>query len=389
MKIGLALDPARRVFAGFALYSFCMGNIFPRIPDIRADMGVAEGALGLGLIGAPVGTFISLTFAAPLIEKLGFRVVLMAAIPLMAFFYAIASHATNPASFFVGLIPVGLMIGCVEIVLNVEADRVEALIHRRIMNRAHSFWSFGIFGAGLCGAAFAQAGVSPQAHLAAVVPMGLIGVALLYGGYEPAPKRPTTASDAAPKIALPSGPVMVLVVITLGALLMEGASWDWSAIYMHDTFHAGPFLVGFVVAMFGFTQAAARYLADAFVDRYSPASVARWLSVLLGAGVVLVFTASDPFISLFGFGLMGIGSSAIFPLAVSAAAKRTDRPSAINVAALAQFSFVIFLLGPPLLGFVAQHWGIRWTYGLGLPLVAIAYLLAGALGKERARPSRR
>ena len=77
---------------------------------------------------------------------------------------------------------------------------------------------------------------------------------------------------------------------------------------------------------------------------------------------------------------MGAGTSAIFPLAMSAAAQRTDRSSAINVAALAQISFVAFLLGPPLLGFVAEHYGIRWSFGLGLPLVALSFLAASALG---------
>ena len=86
---------------------------------------------------------------------------------------------------------------------------------------------------------------------------------------------------------------------------------------------------------------------------------------------------------MLGFGLMGVGTSAIFPLAMSAAAQRTDRPPATNVAALAQISFVAFLLGPPLLGFVAEHWGVRWAYGVGLPLVAISFVAASALRPPR------
>ena len=63
MSFGLHLPPQQRVFGAFAIYSFCMGNIFPRFPDIQHSMGVPEGALGLGLIGTPIGTLISLTFA--------------------------------------------------------------------------------------------------------------------------------------------------------------------------------------------------------------------------------------------------------------------------------------------------------------------------------------
>ena len=82
--------------------------------------------------------------------------------------------------------------------------------------------------------------------------------------------------------------------------------------------------------------------------------------------------------------MLGIGTSAIFPLAISAAAQRTDRSAAINVAALAQISFVTFLVGPPLLGFVAEHWGIRWAFGLGMPLIILSFLMAGALGQKAA-----
>jgi MFS family permease len=76
---------------------------------------------------------------------------------------------------------------------------------------------------------------------------------------------------------------------------------------------------------------------------------------------------------------MGVGTSVMFPLAMSAAAQRTDRPAATNVAALAQISFVSFLLGPPLLGFVAEHLGIRWTFGLGLPLLLLSAAVSGSL----------
>ena len=61
------------------------------------------------------------------------------------------------------------------------------------------------------------------------------------------------------------------------------------------------------------------------------------------------------------FALMGIGTSVIFPLAMSASAQLTDRPAPTNVASLAQISFVAFLLGPPLLGYIAEYFGVRWV----------------------------
>ncbi|MBN9304917.1 MAG: MFS transporter [Devosia sp. 67-54] len=385
MRFGLTLPPHFRVFAAFAVYSFCMGSIFPRLPDIQHQMGVAEGALGLGLIGTPVGTLISLTFAAPLIEKLGFRRVLLGAIPLLAVLYAIAVHAPSPLVFFVLLVPVGLVIGVIEMIVNTEADRVEHQVGFRIMNRSHAFWSIGFFAAGLFGAWMAQLGISPQLHLMLVIPIGLVGVVLLLGRFEPAPHRAGGSTDAPPRFAAPTGAIMVLVAVTLSAMLLEGASMDWSAIYMRNIFNPGPFLTGVAVACFAFSQATTRFFADGFVEKHSPEIVARVLLVILLVGTLTVYFSPLPVLSLIGFALCGVGTSAIFPLAMSAAAQRTDRPAVINVAALAQNSFVIFLLGPPLLGGIAQAFGIRWSFGIGLPLIVLSFVLAGALGKKPVR----
>jgi MFS family permease len=144
-------------------------------------------------------------------------------------------------------------------------------------------------------------------------------------------------------------------------------------------FGASPFVAGGAVAAGALSQAVARLFADGFVERHRPVAVARALLGVLGAGTLLVFVAPSGAVALLGFALMGIGTSAIFPLAMSAAAQRTDRAPATNVAALAQISFIAFLLGPPLLGGVAQALGIRWAFGVGLPLVALSLVAASAL----------
>ena len=379
MTFGIALPPQLRVYAGFFLYSFCMGSIFPRLPDIQRAMGVAEGALGLALIGAAVGTLTSLTFAGGFIEKVGHRRALLTALPLLAVFYALAVLAPSPLTLFLALLPVGLTIGVIEVIVNLEADRVEHAIGRRIMNRAHGFWSIGFFSAGLIGSLIAQTGLSPQLHLLIMVPVIFVATAVILGRFEAAEHRSGGSTDDGPRFARPTLAILVLVCVTMAAVMMEGAGIDWSAIYMRDVFGSEPFLAGFAVALGAGAQAVMRFLADGFVDRSNPVVVARVLLTILGLGALLVFFANAPWMALAGFVLMGLGTSAIFPLAMSAAAQRTDRPAAVNVAALAQISFVGFLLGPPLLGFVAEHFGIRWAFGIGLPLVALSLLAANSL----------
>jgi MFS family permease len=88
-------------------------------------------------------------------------------------------------------------------------------------------------------------------------------------------------------------------------------------------------------------------------------------------------------VAILGFAFMGAGCSAVYPLAVSAAAQRTDRPAHVNVAALGQMSFVVFFLAPPLLGFVAEHAGIRTAYLVCIPVILAALMGIGSLSARR------
>ncbi|WP_417309104.1 MFS transporter [Devosia sp.] len=382
MQIGLALPPQQRVYGGFFIYSFCMGSLPPRLPDLQRVMGIGEGALGFGLIGAAAGTLVSLSFAGPLLERIGYRRSILAAIPLLALSYAIASLAPDALFLFLLLFPVGLLIGGIEIILNLEADRTEHQLGHRIMNRAHAFWSFGFFSAGIISAAISATRLDVHWHMFLMVPFVALGVALILGRFNPAPHRTGGAPDMPNRFAMPTSAIMALVAVTLSAMIMEGAGIDWSAIYMRDEFAAAPFIMGFAVALGAFAQAVTRFFADRFVERYSPTDVSRVLLGVLGLGVLVVFFSPAGWLSLVGFALMGVGTSVIFPLAMSAAAQRTDRPAAVNVASLAQISFVAFLLGPPLLGYVAEHFGIRWSFGIGIPLVVLSLAFAGTLGRR-------
>lgn len=390
-RLGLHLPAHRRVFAAFFLYAFGLGGFFPRLGELQRLMGLTEGQLGLGLIGAAVGTLISLTFAGRLIERIGHRRMLLAVPTLVPFWYAVAAHAQGTLTLFLTLLPAGLLIGAIEVVVNLEADRVEHVEGRRLMNRAHAFWSFGFFGAGLLGVLAARLGINPHWQLALMVPLALLLTVLLLGGFDAAPARSRANSDTAtPHFAKPTAGIMGLVALSLSALVLEGAGIDWSAIYMRDAVHAAPYLGALAVATGALAQAVTRYLADRHVERHSPLVVARVLLLVLAGGNLLVFFAPNALLALLGFALMGVGTSVLFPLAMSAAAQRTDRPAATNVAALAQTAFVAFMLAPPALGFVAEHFGIRWSFGVGLPLVLLSLsacrTLAAASTRSGATP---
>ena len=187
-----------------------------------------------------------------------------------------------------------------------------------------------------------------------------------------------------PLVAFPTIGLLPLCLIGAAPLLVEGAGIDWSAIYMRDVFDVAPFIGGLSITIFSLFMALARLFMDPVVERYSPRVVAGALLGIAAIGLVIVGFAPHPYVALFGFMLMGLGCSSVYPLAVSAAAQRTDRPASVNVASLGQMTFVVFFLGPPLLGFVAESFGIRMSYFVCVPLIIAALLVIRALS---ARPT--
>lgn len=363
-----------RIYACFFLFACTTGALMARLPDVQHHLGVTEGQLGLTMIGMAIGSLISLSFGAPLIERLGFRTTAFVTTLGPALLLALIPWMPSAPAAFVVLFFTGLLAGALEINLNVEIDRIEVQSGKRYMNRAHGFWSLGFFVTALFGAGIRQSGLSAGWHMALIaLIVVVVGGLMLYGAVAaPRPQRAEQADAHQHRIAFPNRGLLPLCLIGFSAFLVEGAGIDWSAIYMRDVFSSEPFIGGMGLTLFAFFMAVMRLIADPFVGRFGPRNVAVSLLALASVGVVLVGASPTQELALAGFALMGIGCSAVYPLAMSAAAQRTDRPAAVNVAALGQVSFVVFFLAPPLLGFVAEHMGIRMSYLICLPL-----LLAG------------
>jgi MFS family permease len=383
----MALEQHHRLAACFFLFSLVTGAMYSRLPDIQHALGVNEAELGLVLIGAAIGSLISLTFASPLIERLGARTTGFITVLGSTLSYASITLITNAGLAFAVLFVAGLLAGALEINLNVQLGRLEALYKRSLMSRAHGFWSLGFFVTSLAAAGVRQAGVPAPLHLGIVLAaVFIIGIVALVG-LDEAPVPASQATEAPPLVAFPTLALLPLCLIGCVAFLIEGAGVDWSTIYMRDVFAAEPFVGGLGLTLFTAVMAAARIFLGPVVDRYSPRGV---VMVLLGisiVGLVAVWLAPHPVVAIVGFGLLGGGCSAVYPLVVSAAAQRTDRAASLNVAAIGQLSFVVFFLAPPILGFIAHTLGIRWSYLICLPLVIASLFAVRALPARNIPPA--
>ena len=382
MRTYFQSKPKDAVFVSFFLYAFSLGTLFPRLGDLQTQMEIDKATLGFALIGLPLGVQVTLLFADRIVRRFNFRLVLMMGIPLLSISQVFAALSQSPYTFAGILILGGAAIAVIEVAVNLEADRVEAHIGHRIMNRSHAHWSFGFFGAGIVGAGFSQLGISPFSHFVLITALGSVLTILLFVKYDAAKPRRQSIVEKNKGFVWPSKGIFLLVFFSLSAMLVEGASIDWSVIFMRDIFNTVPIVSGLSLALAAIAQGIIRYFADQFVDKYGPERVSLYSLIAMVLGVGCVVFSFEPITALMGFLLMGGGSAVIFPLAMSAAAQRTDKTPEENVASLAQFVFVIFLLAPPILGFVGEHAGLRWSFALCFPLLVVSFFTISSLNSK-------
>ena len=133
------------MFVSFFLYSFSLGTLFPRLGDLQTQMDIDKATRGLAFIGLPLGVQITLLFADRIVRKFKCRLVVMMGIPLLGISQVLAALSEGPYTFAAILMLGGAAIAIIEVAVNLEADRVEAHIGHRIMNRSHAYWSCGFF----------------------------------------------------------------------------------------------------------------------------------------------------------------------------------------------------------------------------------------------------
>ena len=367
-------NPHQIVFVGFFIYAFSLGAMFPRLDDIQTSLEIDKAELGLLLLCIPLGLQITLLFADRLVRAISLKNVICLGIPSICF-TQFAAVAVNQIAFFAFfLIICGAFVAVVEVAINLEADRVEHALGSRIMNRSHAFWSIGFFSAAVVGALFSQFKVMLEIHFLLVCGIAFLISKIIFEDYIVASPRHTNVAKIK-KFSLPTGPIFVMVLFTMSAMLVEGASIDWSVIFMREIHSASPFISGFSLAMAAFSQALVRFFGDSLLNKFGPILISVASLFFMFLGIFLVVLSNSSILAILGFLFLGAGSAVIFPMAISIAASRSDRPAETNVASLTQFAFGMFLLGPPILGFVGEAYSLRWSFSLCIPLLILSCLM--------------
>ena len=361
----------------FAANGVLYGTWAARIPEVRARCGLSEGELGLALLGLAVGLIVAASLAGRLVARRGALAVTRVGLVLFGVAVVGPGLATGLWSLAAVLVAVGLASGLLDVSMNAWAADVEGAADQQILGSCHGMFSLGgMVGAGL-GALAAAADVPLAAHLAASGLAFAGGAWFQSRGLTGGPRRAPVEDTSGPIVALPTGPVAGLAVLACCGLIVEGAVADWGAVFLRQALGAPPATAALAFGVFSACMAAARFGADRLTARLGDRRLLTAGASLGAVGLALCVAAPAVPVALAGFAALGLGFAASVPVLFRAASRAPGLKPGVGIAAVTSSGYAGFLAGPPVLGFVAEAFGMRSAFGVLVVLAAVVALGAG------------
>jgi MFS family permease len=357
----------------FGLNGMALANWIARIPDVKQQLALNDQRLGLVLLCVAAGALVAQPTVGWLIGRMGSRH--LTTVMLIGFCLSVIlpGQATDMLALMGALFVFGACNGGLDVAMNAQAALVEQRYARPIMSSFHGLWSIGgLLGAAL-GGLIATQEVSVRTHLFSVAIVAVV-IAVLATRWLVVDDDVRHA--AGPSFALPPRALVLLGLIAFGVLFCEGAIADWSAVYLREGLHSSPAIAATGYAVFSLLMAAGRLTGDTLALRLGPAWVVRGGGALVALGIAVAVVSDLPVIAIVGFGLIGAGLACSFPLILSAAARTPGVSANTAIAAMATVGYTGFLIGPPLIGTVAEAVTLRGALGL-LGVVGVLVVVFG------------
>lgn len=384
------------LFVIFGLCGLAIASWVARTPAVRDALHAGPQQMGLLIFGIAAGSMLGLLASSHIIARFGARATIAVALAIGAAGYTVAgfgaSFGPSYQVVFAGLLVFGACLSICDVAMNVLGAANERVLGRAIMPIFHAFFSFGtVVGAGL-GVLAAKAHVPVFLHIAAVAVVFAIGGAVaarlsqsehtVEDGQQPVPHDDHSRSWRG-RLGIWRDPRTLLIgLIVLGMAFSEGSANDWLALATVDGHHTDNPTGALVFGIFVSAMTVGRLAGVRLLDRFGRVPVLRGSAVLAAVGLVVYIFVPVLWIAVVGVVLWGLGSALGFPVGMSAASD-DPKTAAARVSAVATIGYFAFLVGPPMIGFLGQHFGLLPALLVVLVLVALAGLVSGAAREPR------
>ena len=348
-----------------ALFYFCQGLCFSswasRIPDIKTSLHLSEGNLGSLLLCLPAGQLITLPFSGRLVTKYGSRNVLAFAIICYALELTNLAWASQQWQLALALVIFGVFGNLCNIAVNTQGVSVEKIYGRQIMSSFHGGWSTGGVAGSMIGLLMTNLKWAPHKHFLIIAALVIIVTSymqqfLLKGRVSGTAKKRF--------FALPDKTLVKLGVIGFFGLCCEGAMFEWSGVYFKEIVKVPAVwvTVGFVTFMV--MMATGRFLGDKVVLRIGRKKLLQFSGLFIATGFLTAVLLPYSISTAIGFVIIGLGVSAVVPTLYSIAGNTPNMSPSNAIATVSSIGFFGFLMGPPLIGFIAQASSLRYSFAV-------------------------
>jgi MFS family permease len=371
----MTLLQKRRIALGsiFFIAGLCFASWASRIPDIQEKFHLSEAQLGTLLLGLPIGSLMALPLAGWAVHRFGSKSVIqigclgyMLFLPLIGFSNSI-----------IALIPVVVVFGMIgnmmNISLNTQALALEDSYGRSILASFHGLWSLaGFTGAGI-GAGMIFMGVAPKMHYLFIAGI-VLAVTLISRTFLINEQR--TGGGGGLVLRKPDGLLLRIGLIAFLGMLSEGCMFDWSGVYFNKVVQIDPSLVALGYVSFMGSMAAGRFVTDRIINKIGRLKLLRLSGTMIFLGLLIAVIFPEPFFATIGFLMVGFGVSSIIPISYSTAGRSKLYSPGVALAMVSTISFFGFLLGPPLIGYIAELFTLKVSFvliavaGLGITLLS-------------------
>lgn len=353
-----------RIRWAVSLFYFGMGLCFAtwasRIPNIKSDLHLSDGHLGTILFALPVGQLTMMFFSGKLVTRFGSHRILPFSTLMYAFSMTNIGLAQNAWQLGLGLYAFGIFGNLSNISLNTQGVYSEGLYKRTIMSSFHGVWSLAGFTGALVGLGMLSLNLDTYTHFLIVAAIVLLFVAFNFKFLIKAKETPRREKKKGFRKRDKS--LILLGIIGFCSMASEGIMFDWSGVYFKDIVKVPGSLVVLGYTSFMIMMASGRFLGDGLINRFGRKKVMQISGVMISTGL---FTAVIfPFLipSTIAFMVVGLGVSTIVPTLYSIAGKHPTIPTGEALTAVSSISFLGFLMGPPVIGYISELFGLRFSF---------------------------